>query len=242
MKFVIPSYQRSQQLIKKTLTYLENQGVANEDVFIFIRVDDDDLQNYYLLKDKEYNVIVLIDVKGIGRTHNAITEHFEENEFIVEIDDDMTGLITNTGENVDFLKCCENMKNKMFEVGASYGGTYQCDNKMFMSQCKEYTYDLRYMLGCLRFRYVKKDIILETNYAEDMENCILHYRRDSVIVKNNWIAPKTANYSKGGCCGDGRNIESEKIDKEFLANKYPQCCKLFQRKSGVWDLRLKFKN
>ena len=130
----------------------------------------------------------------------------------------------------------------MFELGASYGGTYQCDNKMFMSQCKEYTYDLRYMLGCLRFRYVKKDIILETNYAEDMENCILHYRRDSVIVKNNWIAPKTANYSKGGCCGDGRNIESEKIDKEFLANKYPQCCKLFQRKSGVWDLRLKFKN
>ena len=48
MKFVIPSYQRSQQLIKKTLTYLENQGVANEDVFIFVRVDDDDLQNYYL--------------------------------------------------------------------------------------------------------------------------------------------------------------------------------------------------
>lgn len=242
MKFVIPSYQRSQQLIKKTLTYLENQGVANEDVFIFVRVDDTELQSYYLLKQKNYNVIVLINVVGIGRTHNAITEHFEEDEFIIEIDDDMTSLITNTGEKVEFLKCCETMKNKMFEVGASYGGTYAVDNKMFMSGCKEYTYDLRYMLGCLRFRFVRKDIVLETNFSEDFEGCILHYIRDGVIVKNNWICPKTKNYNIGGCDGAGRNIETEKIDKEFLANKYPLHAKLFQRKNGRYDLRLKFKN
>ena len=62
-----------------------------------------------------------------------------------------------------------------------------------------------------------------------------------MIVKNNHIAPITSNYSKGGCDGDGRNNETEKIDKEFLANKYPNHCKLFQRKNERWDLRLKFK-
>jgi len=111
---------------------------------------------------------------------------------------------------------------------------------MFMSQCNQYTYDLRYMLGLLRIRSIKKDIILSTNYSEDFENAILHYIRDSQILKNNWIAGITSNYSPGGCDGDGRNIETEKKDKEYLANTYPEYCKLFQRKkNGRWDLRLR---
>ena len=131
------------------------------------------------------------------------------------------------------------MKERMTENNISYGGTYQVVNPMFMSQCNHYTNDLRYMLGCLRFRFIRKDIILETNYAEDFEGCILHYIRDGAILKNNWIAPKTKNYQDGGCASDGRNIETEKADKEFLANKYPEYCKLFERKNGHWDLRLK---
>jgi hypothetical protein len=98
------------------------------------------------------------------------------------------------------------------------------------------------MLGLIRVRKIRKDIILETNYAEDFENCILHYIRDGGIIKNNYVAGKTNNYAKGGCNGDGRNIETEKNDKEFLYNKYPKYCKLFQRKNGRWDLRLKDKN
>ena len=242
MRFVIPSYKRCEKLKKKTLTYLDKQGVDNQDVYIFTRVDDEQLSDYIKLRDNGYNVIVAVDVKGIGKTHNYITEYFDEGEYIIEIDDDMTGLIDNFRVEVDFLKVCDTMKSKMFELGASYGSTYQCDNIMFMSQCKEYTYDLRYCLGCLRFRYVRKDIVLETNYAEDMENCILHYIRDGVILKNNWIAPKTTNYVQGGCAADGRNEETEKIDKMILANKYPDHCKLFQRKSGKWDLKLKFKS
>ena len=65
--------------------------------------------------------------------------------------------------------------------------------------------------------------------------------RDGKILKNNWIAPKTNNYSAGGCNADGRDRESEKIDKQFLANVYPQYATLFQRKSGIWDLRLHHK-
>ena len=121
----------------------------------------------------------------------------------------------------------------------NYGGFYQVDNPKFMSQNKQYTFDLRYMLGLMRIRRIKKDIILETNYAEDMENCIQYYIRDGKILKNNWIAGKTKNYANGGCNGDGRNFETEKIDKEFLFNKYPKYCRLFQRKNGRWDLRLK---
>jgi len=238
MKFVIPSYKRPYIFRDYTLKFLSKHGVRLDDIYVIVR-DDDPLQDYYL---KSCHVIKT-NVKGIGMTHNFITEYFDEGEFIVEIDDDLEELCDNERKPItDFLSIVNDMKDRMTENNISYGGTYQVVNPMFMSQCNHYTNDLRYMLGCLRFRFIRKDIILQTNYAEDFEGCILHYIRDGAILKNNWISPKTKNYNNnGGCCADGRNIETEKADKEFLANKYPEYCKLFQRKNGHFDLRLKHK-
>ena len=240
-KVVIPSYQRYDKLKKFTLNYLDKHNIANKDIFIFIREDDPEAYKYLILRDFGYNVITS-KIKGIGRTHNEITKHFKEDEFIVEIDDDLKELKDQLKRPIlSFKKAMDNIINNMKQEKISYSGIYQCNNAMFMSQCKEYTYDLRYCLGLLRIRCIKKDIILETNYSEDFESCILHYIRDGKILKNNWICGITSNYSPGGCDGDGRNIETEKKDKQFLAEKYPTYCTLFERKNGRFDLRLKHK-
>jgi|TARA_R110000851_G_scaffold65302_1_gene148417 hypothetical protein len=235
VKYVVPSYKRPYIFRDNTLAFLFKHGVKTEDIYVFVR-DDDPLQDYYL---KSCNIIKCSE-KGIGRTHNYITEYFDEDEFIVEIDDDLQELYDNERKPVeDFISIVEDMKSRMTEEGISYGGTYQVNNPMFMSGCQHYTTDLRYLLGCVRFRFVRKDIVLETNYAEDFENAILHFLRDGKILKNNFIAPKTKNYQDGGCKDDGRDIDTEKIDKEFLANKYPELATIFQRKNGHYDLRLK---
>ncbi len=91
MKFVIPSYNRSQEIQSKTLRYLLLQNVPKKSIYIFIRKDDSDFDSYTDI-DNEINIIAT-DVKGIGKTHNAITEYFSEGEFIVELDDDMIDLI-----------------------------------------------------------------------------------------------------------------------------------------------------
>lgn len=240
MKFVIPSFQRPQGLLDKTLKYLDQMNIDRSDVYVFIREDDKHLIDYQSLAQQRAINLLPIDIKGIGATHNYITEHFEENEFIVEIDDDLEYIVDENRKPVeDFLSVCQEMKDKMEFVGCSYGGTYSVCNPMFMSKCEKYTTDLRYCLGCLRFRFIRKDIKVVTNYAEDMENCILHFLRDGKILKNNHIAPKTKNYNGGGCDGDGRNFESEKKDKEYLADKYFMYCRLFKRKNGRWDCRLK---
>ena len=236
MKFVIPSYQRAEQLKEKTLTYLELQGVDKKDIYIFVRTDDSKLSEYESIEGIN---LVTTDIKGIGKTHNYITEYFDEGQFIIEIDDDLVNLIDNNKQSVNLQETIQKMKDIMTEENISYGGIYQCDNSMFMSSCKEYTTDLRYMLGLFRLRFIRKDIILETNYAEDFENAILHYLRDGKILKNNWLCGRTKNYAEGGCCGDGRNLDTEKADKEHLATKYPELTRLFTRKNGVTDLRLK---
>ena len=236
--FVIPSYQRAEQLKAKTLTYLREQRIDPQHIYIFVRNDDEKLSEYQNIEGIN---LVTTDVKGIGMTHNYITEYFDEGEFIVEIDDDLVNLIDNRKQSVNLQETIQDMKKIMTEQSISYGGIYQCDNSMFMSGCSQYTYDLRYMLGLFRLRFIRKDILLETNYSEDFENCILHYLRDGKILKNNWVAGKTKNYAEGGCCGDGRNLETEKADKKYLANKYPELTRLFTRKNGVTDLRLKDK-
>ena len=238
MKFVIPSYQRAEQLKSKTLAYLEEQSVDPKSIYVFVRTDDNNLSKYQSIEGIN---LVTTDIKGIGMTHNYITEYFAEGEFIVEIDDDLVNLIDNEKQSVNLKQTIQEMKDIMENENISYGGLYQCDNSMFMSSCKQYTTDLRYMLGLFRLRFVRKDIVLETNYSEDFENCILHYLRDGKILKNNHIAGKTKNYAEGGCCGDGRNLDTEKVDKEHLANRYPELTRQFTRKNGVTDLRLKDK-
>ena len=237
MKYVIPSYQRANILKNKTLKYLDKHNIKKDDIYIIVREDD---EGYDIFSDYH---IVKTDVKGIGRTHNFITEYFDEGDWICEIDDDLTDMIDTEDNSIEnFEEVILSLKNKIIEKNYSYGGFYSTPNPFFMKNIKsEYTFDLRYMLGLIRVRKICEDIKLETNYSEDFENCILHYIRDGGIVKQNYIAGKTNNYADGGCNGDGRNIESEKTDKEFLANNYPDYCKLFQRKNGRWDLRLKHK-
>jgi len=240
-KVVIPSYQRYDKLCKFTLAYLARHGIKKDIIYIFVRNDDLDLKKYKSLEEQGYHVIAS-DVKGIGMTHNYITDYFRKGEYIIEIDDDLKKIIDNNREEIlSFNDTFETIIDKMNREGASYGGLYSVANPLFMSQCEEFTYDLRYMLGILRIRKICKDIILETNYSEDFENIILHYIRDGKILKCNHLAGVTNNYNTGGCDGDGRNIETEKKDKEFLATKYPYHCKLFQRKNGRWDLKLKDK-
>jgi hypothetical protein len=221
-KVCIPSFKRFENLKKKTLSYLTRHKFNNETVYIFVRNDDPQLKQYQSLMDDGYNVVVLNDVFGIGKTHNAITERFDEGEFVVELDDDINDII-------------DKDKNSILNFGL-----YSCPNTYFMKNSKmnKYTYDLKYCLGLVRMRFIRKDIILETNYSEDFENCILHYIRDGKILRNNSVVGITKNYAVGGCKADGRDNETEKKDKEYLSKKYDKYCRLFQRKSGIWDLRL----
>lgn len=239
IKFVIPSYQRPTILKDKTLMFLDKQGIPKESIYIIVRTDDKYYTDYYNLLETGIN-LVPTSVKGIGKTHNFITSFFNEDELICELDDDLELVINKDRVEVDdFLQILMDMKTKMIEKEINYAGFYQCTNPKFMSGNKEYTTDLRYMLGLMRLRFIKKDIIILTDFAEDFEHCLRYFVRDGKILKNNWIAGKTKNYAIGGCNGAGRDFETERIDKEILFNEFPNLCRIFKRKNGRWDLRLK---
>mgnify|MGYP003666027561 FL=1 len=239
MKYIIPSFKRFEKLKSQTLAFLERHDIRKTDIYIFVRGDDPQLHDYLSLEEN----IVVLDVHGIGKTHNGITHYFDEGEHLVEIDDDLIDIYNQEREVLEtpFNIVAECIFQKLDSLKLSYCGTYSVVNPMFMSSCKEFTTDLRYCLGCLRFRINRKEILVDTDYSEDFENCILHYLRDGGLLKANWIACKTNNYSDGGCDGDGRNHAREYEAKKYLNDCYPDLCTLFQRKNKRWDLRLKDK-
>ena len=238
IKYVIPSYKRANKFTDLTYKFIKDQDINLQDCYVFLRDDDPQLELYGMIPVNH----IITDTKGIGATHDEITSYFDEGDYLVELDDDIKKIIdTDRKPITNFKEIVNTMFLKLEENKLSYGGTYSVPNPMFMSGAKEYTTDLRYMLGACRFRINRKDMIVETNFAEDFENCIIHYIRDGGILKSNWIAPVTNNYSIGGCDGSGRNIETEKADKQYLADKYPEYTTLFQRKNGRHDLRLKHK-
>jgi len=82
MKFVIPSLQRPKGLLEKTLKYLDMMNVDRSEVYVFIREDDKFLNDYESIVAIN---LVPIDIKGIGATHNYITEHFDEGELLLRL-------------------------------------------------------------------------------------------------------------------------------------------------------------
>tara|TARA_R110002126_G_scaffold60278_1_gene157140 strand:+ start:3293 stop:4687 length:1395 start_codon:yes stop_codon:yes gene_type:complete len=238
MKYIIPSYKRSGKVQQQTLSFLKRHDIDDKDIWLVTRTDDPQAAEYSKIPTNH----LVLDVKGIGKTHNAITDHFDEGDQLIEIDDDLIDLCDKKRESVDnFKDIVELIFDKLKSKKLSYAGTYSVLNPMFMSSCDEYTTELRYCLGCLRFRINRKEIKVETDYSEDFENCILHYLMDGGILKCNHLAPKTKNYCDGGCDSDGRDFEKEKEAKQLLATKYPTLCEMFERKNGRTDLRLKDK-
>jgi hypothetical protein len=242
MKIAIPSYQRFNVLTGQTLSFLDKHKINKTDIYVFVREGDNELVEYQSLQDQGYHIIVCgCEVIGAGMKHNFITDYFDEGEFIIEIDDDLRDLIDEHKNPVlDFMKEMNIMKDMMIKDKINYGGIYACDNAFFMWGCKDkYNTDLRYMLGILRIRCICKDVKVKTNYAEDFEFCLRHFVRDGKILKNNHIGPKTKIYAKGGNDASGRNMETEKVDKELVHLEFPTLSRLFQRKNGRWDLRIK---
>ena len=236
---VIPSFERYDNLKKHTLSFLKRYDIPDSEIVVVVSEHDKQLSQYLTL---DCGVIVT-EANKIGDVHNFITDTFDEGEFICELDDDIRHIKNKDLINIEsFTDLLSTAKNLLVENKASYCGTYSVPNKMFMNKSNEISLDLKYCLGLIRFRFIRKEIKCKTSYSEDYENCIRHYVRDGKIIRLNHICGITANYAAGGCDGSGRNLETERTHKEELCKLFPNHTTLFQRKNKRYDIRLKDKS
>lgn len=87
-KIAIPSYNRPQGLLKKTLKYLNSKNIPHDKIYIF--VNNQNQFNFYRIYIPEDINIVITNQNGLVSSRNFIEEYFNLNDFIICMDDDIS--------------------------------------------------------------------------------------------------------------------------------------------------------
>jgi hypothetical protein len=237
----IPTYNRVEEVINKTLNTLKEGGVAKNKIYLFVA----NKQQYNLYEQNVpknlYNEII-IGKKGITNQRIFISDYFKEGQYVVSMDDDVEQFDILKGEklvklkniNQFFLDAYKLMKKEHLYIW----GIYPVRNPFFMYN--ETTFDLRFIIG-VTFGFITRHdkhlrMSTKAETKEDYEQTILYYLKDGGVIRFNNVTTKTKFNSPGGLGTD--RFERNKNAAEYLTKKYPEIVKRNDRKDGTPEVKL----
>jgi hypothetical protein len=240
----IPSYQRSDVIIEKTLMTLKKKKVSPNSIYIFVANKTEYKQYIENVPSELYNSII-IGKKGISPQRRFISEYFKPGQYIVSLDDDIEEVYRRKSEttlsvvrNLDsfFKKAYQDLKKHNLYLW----GIYPVKNAFFMQN--KVTTDLRFIIGLLHGYINRHDQSLypspKLKAKDDYDTTLKYYLKDGGVLRYNYISVKTKFYAPGGIGFENRRTQS-KLDKDYLVKTYPEYVSAFQRKDGTDEVRLR---
>lgn len=241
----IPSYNRVEQIVTKTLATLQRGKIPAKSIYIFVaNKEQHDMYEKNIPKNL-YGKIV-IGVKGITPQRKYIVKYFKTGTNVVSIDDDVEDVLQlsrdktklnsfSVGDLDQFFKTAF---KKLKETGLYLWGIYPVKNAYFMHHTV--STDLKFILGTMYGFICRHDADLVPHVAEkeDYETSILYYLKDGGVVRFNDICLKTKFHAPGGLGNDSDRFETNRIAAEKLQKQYPDLVKIRQRKSGMTEIRI----
>ena len=234
----IPSYNRIKILKTHTLKFLAKHSVALENIFIFVAPD-----NYeeYCEAFPEYQVIK--GKSGLREQRNYIASYFPEHTHVLSMDDDIKDLIIRQNNRLNALEDFETIIDDCFsdtkKNNAHLFGFYPVMNKFFMKD--SITTDFRFIIGsCYGFIVSDPPLLISIKQKEDYELSILHFLRDNIVLRYNYITIKSNYYkTKGGLQSFSNRLEEQNESVDYLIQTYPSYfAKKKSFKSGFPELRV----
>ena len=232
----IPTLQRSTTISNKTLKLLNNKLVSSKRIFLFVASNLEYSDYMKNVDPKLYNKIIIGEY-GIKNQRNFITNYFNVNECILEMDDDLKdinyllpGIEKKFNEIypiLDLHNFILEAFNNLIEKKAYTFGVYPVNNPYFMQN--KITTDLRFLMGGF-FGYINRhnpELLLELNEKDDFERTLKFYISDNIVIRYNNITIDTSYYKGSGGMQEyykDRYLEAEK-SANYLVAKYPDYCK-----------------
>ena len=235
----IPSYKRATQLQNKTLATLHRFGIEKEKINVF--VVEEEYEEYLETLDKNYYNELIIGKRGLVEQRHFIRHYYEENTNIINIDDDIQDIdlsFTNYNSLNDFIIDAFNI---CISKKAFIWGIYPVYNPYFRKTKTPITTDLRYIVGAF-YGFINRhsedlDLqICKNGDKEDVENTILYWLKDKIIIRFNQIGFKTKYFGVGGLGGLKERLEEHKIKTIELNEKYSELTKIKIRKTGLYEI------
>lgn len=237
----IPTYNRVEEVTKKTLNTLKEGGVAKNKIYLFVANKSQyDLYEQNIPKNLYKEII--IGKKGITNQRIFISHYFNEGQYVISMDDDVEEFEILKGDklvklkdiNTFFINAYKIMKKEKLFIW----GIYPVRNPFFMYN--EITTDLRFIIG-VTFGFItrhskKLKMSTKSETKEDYEQTILYYLMDGGVIRYNNITTKTKFNAPGGLGTD--RFERNKNAAEYLTKKYPEIASRHDRKNGSPEIKL----
>lgn len=229
-KVAIPSYLRADIISNLTLKYLYDQNYPVHLIYIFVASEAERLVYAQLVPRHLYSQII-VGLPGLAAQRNFISNYFDENEIILQMDDDVKGLKI-LDRNETFLDIVRGGCLAIREQGAGLFGVLPNDDGR--KQRHNTTRHLTHILGSFFICRNHRDIVITTTDKEDFERSILYFRRYGSVCRFQGAGVST-NYNAelpGGLTHINRS-QRMKADIEYLVLNYPNYVKTILKKKGL---------
>ena len=233
----IPSYDRAETLLTKTLNTLHKGKVPSNRIYIFVA----NKSQYNIYKQIIKGYTIIIGKLGITNQRIFIKNYFKEGDQVVSIDDDVEEVNKLNGDKLNMVHNLDSFFTNSFiriqKENLFIWGIYPVTNPFFMKNT--ITTKLKFIIGTLYGFIVRHTKLLEPvcKEKEDYEQSILYFLKDGGVMRYNNITIKTKFKSHGGLGLIEGRYKANKDAALYLSNKYPQIVSVFKRKE-MFEIKL----
>jgi hypothetical protein len=187
-KIAIPTHRRADIIGDMAFYWLKEWNVDFDKVYLFVS-DDEDYNEY----TKKYPNIKIIksDTDNIGAKRNFIRNYFNDDEYIISMDDSFCGMKILIGDGpkletfMNFEELVKQSYEQMIFHKTKIFGINSIENSLWMRN-KADTKN-----GCITGKFYgfindrSEDLIVHNPIGEDAELAVRHYRKFGAIVR--WL-------------------------------------------------------
>jgi hypothetical protein len=239
----IPSYKRHDQIVTKTLTMLERQGVPGNKITVFV-ADEEEYALYKKTIPEGSVKAIVIGVVGLLQQRAFIERYYPEGTYLVCSDDDVERVLKATSiktkEEFNLPEFFERAFKRLEEEKVHIWGVCAVDNPFFAFGSPEVSTTLKYLVGAFYgLKTMSQPVpLMGCGGLEDKERTLVLFKLEGKTLRFNHIFPKTKYFGKGGLENPDRKEKHEK-DATALVLAYPEWVTKIVRKNGYPDLRFK---
>jgi len=240
----IPSYDRPDAIVKKTLKTLSDGGVPHNLVHIFVANKNEEKRYKESVPSTMYGKIIVGKI-GITEQRKFIVKYYPEGQAVVSIDDDVEGLYRKKSDSeLVKVKNVHKFFNDAFDLlkkeNLYIWGIYPVFNPFFMKN--KTTTDLKFIIGTLYGFINRKTNSVQPSSKikekEDYEQSIKYFIKDGGVVRFNDVTIKAKKHAPGGLGVTKDRLKANQIAANYLAGAYPGYVSIFKRENGMTEVRM----